>query len=66
MHPEFQKDLIEASGEPVQDAVRMWASSIGVGRQNVTKKLVVELGAASASQVSLKAESKADRKLYGE
>lgn len=65
-HPEFQKDLMEASGEPAQDAVRMWASSIGVGRQNVTKKLVVDLGAASESQLKFTAEKEADRKLYGE
>ncbi|CAJ1422828.1 unnamed protein product [Effrenium voratum] len=57
LHPEFQEDLLKACGNPAQDAVRMWASSIGVNRQNITKKLVVDLGAMGASQLTFKTEA---------
>mmetsp|Transcript_5290 Transcript_5290/g.12112 ORF Transcript_5290/g.12112 Transcript_5290/m.12112 type:complete len:138 (-) Transcript_5290:47-460(-) len=64
LHPEHQEDLMKASGEPSQDAVKMWASSIGVNLTNTIKKLLAKLGAISESQLTFAPE--ADRKLYGE
>jgi len=64
LNPDYQEDLLKASGEPQQDAVKMWASSIGTNMGNTIKRLQARLGVVSESQLTF--APSADRKLYGE
>jgi len=65
-HQDEQDALMEVSGAPSQDAVKMWSSTIGISIRDTLKHLLVQLGASSSKDIQLQITSEMDRKLYGE